>query len=788
MSSDFADLAQNRHLLQEFCRFHVPSLTRFRADPSFGLHVGEKLGAELRHLTSTATCIESLLDCAPHLRPNDIQTLAETYAIKAIKRKPKLWTSEGSAAIYCRCRALPLVIKYLANYDTRISDHVETILTQLKGTDRFGLGEADPKRDPEEWYPPNAYHTYWFLRICEELASRFPDEFAKIDSSFEISRHKDGMLLWVKSVAGRQVSLHSANSSSLDSDQLAWSLAILTRFYPEIQYNLADQDFLREGFKSLFSKQTEAGFWQHGRPLFHYTFSGNAYCYVYETFTELVKAVLEREKEGEFLRAVLKPFSKNLVDLWNYAQVTQIQLPFNDSKPPILMDIGWSSGHRIDENRREPEGWATASVFSYAQALRRLLGIWTRDEALSGLNCVSAFLTAEADDKIAERGQTWSLSEGSGVGEQLRTLFVNPVKMTKDTERSEPDDQPIRETQARSAILFGPPGTSKTTLTQAVAGEIGWQYVKLDAGHFVAAGLPAVQRTADELFQRLMEIDHTVVLFDEIDELVRERELEADAFGRFLTTSMLPKLAELWDQRKVIYFVATNHIEYFDRAVTRAQRFDALIFVGCPSYGGKIERLQKLVGVLRRDQKVSIELPLKEIMADIEQLDCAEHDKAFDDKSSESKDAIPAEHGLAKFILLRWDQLHELAFRLNEALGVGAKTVTTEQCKTALNQMSDPNLHLLKTFCDYRRAGNYVIQNYSKDVMWEVTNLPANVSYQEPLEVANEKVWLRFHGKPESLTTGSYSYKVQSDGCVIATPQAVKRRVSVARRKLGRKK
>ncbi len=63
---------------------------------------------------------------------------------------------------------------------------------------------------------------------------------------------------------------------------------------------------------------------------------------------------------------------------------------------------------------------------------------------------------------------------------------------------------------------------------------IEWNYVEIHASHFVAGGLPDVQKTADKIFRQLLELDHTVVLFDEIDELVRERNIEKDAFGRFL--------------------------------------------------------------------------------------------------------------------------------------------------------------------------------------------------------------------------------------------------------------
>lgn len=766
MSSEFASLARDRHLLQEFCDLHVPSLLQFRSDPSFKLHVDDTLGNELRHLTTTSTCIESLLDCPPQLRPKDARRMAEDFSTRAIRRVPKKWKSEDSAGIYCRCRALPFVVRYLPRYNSRLEAHVTTILKQLGKTDRFALGEADPDVEQKFWYPPNAFHTFWFLRILEEL-KRFDSEFDGLNHRLSLDRRAEEMLLWARSIAGRQISLHFASSSSLDSDQLAWSLAILTRFAPDIQSNLANQDFIQEGFKSLFSKQTAAGTWQHGQPLFHYKYSGNAYCYVYETFTVLLKTVLEREKESEFLRAALLPFFPNLIQLWNYALVTQIQLPAKGKKSTGGKNIGWSSGHRIDHP--DAEGWATASVFSYAQALRRLIGVWTREEAVKELNRVSTFATTdEADQKIVERGDTWPYPGSPAVAEQLVTLFVNPARKAEHEETLEPDDNPIQEQQARSAILFGPPGTSKTNLARAIAGAIGWQYVELHASHFVAEGLPAVQHTADNLFQRLMELDHTVILFDEIDELVRERDVEPDAFGRFLTTSMLPKLAELWKQRKVFYFIATNHIEYFDRAVTRAQRFDALIFVTPPSFYRKVEELKTLLAKKRPGVKIKTVFTLDEVDAVLTALECLDGHR--DD------DSLPEEHVLAKFIMLRWDQLDELAYHINDICGAGSLTVPRDVLFRALQKISDPRLQMRKTYCDYKRAGKYSIKDYSKDTVWHVENLPSTVNYAPPLSASNEKVWLTCSEPPEKIVSGGFSFEKGSLGRVRALPVRRKRK------------
>jgi len=385
------------------------------------------------------------------------------------------------------------------------------------------------------------------------------------------------MLLWARQELGYQIGLHSPSplSSVLDSDQLAWSLAIFLRFDEDLNVNLEDRDFAKQAFKCLFSTQTD-GTWRHYKPLFHYKKAGNAYCYVFETFAALLQCALREGAEAQMVRALLKPYGKNLMDLWRYANSTKIPLS-SGSK-----EIGWCSGHRT--NVESPESWATASVFSYAQALRRLVGIWCREEALINLNIPHSRLSSvKATEEMASRGKTWGVNKTS-VSEQLYTMFINPAKMHQCTDKLEPDNQPIDKHHARSAILFGPPGTSKTTLIRLLADVIGWDYVEIHASHFVAEGLTQVQKTADRIFNQLSELDHAVVLFDEIDELVRERDMEKDAFGRFLTTSMLPKLAVLWDARKILYFVATNHINYFDSAIIRSHRFDALMLVSPPRF------------------------------------------------------------------------------------------------------------------------------------------------------------------------------------------------------------
>lgn len=712
----FQEFVEKRRLLWEFCRLQYPSIQHFHAGLSYAIRREEIENKEIksdevRHLTSTVTCLECLLGSPERFMPagisqvRQIKAEAVRYANAAILKPPDEWKSDKSASIYCRCRTLPLVTQYLAEWHDSIRDHLEAILKQLTDPKRFAIGEADPQQTQVVQYPPNAYHTFWTLETLTSLTSRrdgnFPSKYKDLATSLGLEAQAEKLERWARETLAYQVSLHSAESSLLDSDQLAWALAIVIRAPEKYRANVREQDFVRQAFKCLFTTQTPVGSWQHYSPLFHYLATGNAYCYVFETFAVLLGQALK--PGAEFIRMILRSHSEKLLKLWQYAVSTQVLIDAVDKC------IVWSSGHRVYNS--DPESWATASVFSYAHALRRLVGIWAREDALSSLPKRNYYSKRdEARNLLVQRTQTWT-SEPN-LAEQLATMFVNQAALREKEDLLEPDSPPIGEKHARSAILYGPPGASKTFTIRALAGAVGWDYIELHASHFVADGLPQVQRTADDIFKKLMELDHAIVLFDEIDELVREREGGTDAFGRFLTTSMLPKLAELWESRKVMYFVATNHISFFDRAITRSQRFDAIIFVSPPSFDTKIGQLRKL---LKDNFSRTVEFTFTKI--DIE----GALPNFKSEKNLEKKQLAP-KNALAKFILMRYDELDELAEILHGMLGKETH-IDQKLLSKALQQIGDGLWRTQREYYEYRRAPEYRRRDFSKQSIWIIEGL-----------------------------------------------------------------
>jgi len=151
-------------------------------------------------------------------------------------------------------------------------------------------------------------------------------------------------------------------------------------------------------------------------------------------------------------------------------------------------------------------------------------------------------------------------------------------------------DQAIPDSAPTSAIFYGAPGTSKTQLAAIVADALGWPLLKLDPSHLTRMGLDRLHAETYHLFSMLGAAERVVVLLDEFDELVREREAPNEALSRFLTTAMLPKIAALKERRKLILLLATNHLEVFDSAIARPGRFDMIVPVQPPSLEAKLRR------------------------------------------------------------------------------------------------------------------------------------------------------------------------------------------------------
>jgi hypothetical protein len=656
--TDFDELCSERDQIRNFVLTHAASIRAFeeQGQPWFRNQVSaDGDGGQdqaIRHITTTASCLQSLYDVPLYSRRNEPpppcpstrtdvgqrrESLCDAFTKAVLSAGPTVWQSEGEELVYTKVRTLPILLDLaetgvLGKFGPTLAALVEEVWSTVSIEDSRSQAVGEVPKDGHEAYPANAFHTYWALRLAAEY-DRHGGALPPLDA--EMKSKRSVALLWARQTLAAQTALIASGQDRVDAQQLGWALSADVLCQPEQSDHPTTAehqrtDLYKAALKAFFSEQRE-GVWRLYQPLFHYQRAGNAYCYSFETLAELLRLALQRQR-GALLRSQLRPYAANLIDAWHFARETAIDL----NQPGAL---GWSSGHH--PHRTEPEAWATASVYSYLQHLRAILGQWAVEAAKLSLSVtpVGGDAVITGRKTLQDRGDTWSQDEEPTVGQRLAMLFVNPVAATELSGPVIDPDEPLVD-ESRSALLFGPPGTGKTTLVKGVAAALGWDYVEVLASDFLSEGLNQVPKVADRIFKQLMELDHCVILFDEIDELIRIRDdAGSDPFGRFLTTSMLPKLAKLWEQRRVLFFVNTNDIEAADPAIRRSQRFDAALFVPPPSF---LKKKTRVAGLISDDLTFLTKDRVDAALA-----------------GSDSEDP-----GLGVFALLRWDQLDDLARRV----------------------------------------------------------------------------------------------------------------------------
>jgi hypothetical protein len=336
---------------------------------------------------------------------------------------------------------------------------------------------------------------------------------------------------------------------------------------------------LEDSIKEVFAHQTLAGIWPKYFPMFHYQEAGSNFCFTFE----LLEAVLHEfgDTPSELLSdpAIINGLERAV------AWCEERRLEMLD--PDGAAYSGWNSGGDLATLRNNiPESWATAVVHMYLSEMSSVLSHHIQKRLLEYYKGQKA---EDSDKRLVELLDIELSMQGEK--QSLVTLLENEL-VHANSGRKEAELRRGKLRKPMSALLFGPPGTSKTALTKAIAKALGWPLIIINPSEFVKDSLANVYLRADEIFRDLGDLSAVVVFFDEMDALMQSRAgIGLDTATQFLTTSMLPQLTTLHDKGRVVFLMATNYQSKFDPALKLAGRFDLLLCMGPPTFEQKLKKL-----------------------------------------------------------------------------------------------------------------------------------------------------------------------------------------------------
>jgi len=505
--------------------------------------------------SSTATCVYVL---------NEWGQLTEIVPDSNALRN-NLLTAEWNTAnlgvdnLYTQALVLPAL--HILNVDPK-HDRIKKAINNLKKAINDGNGGIT--LTPSYKGTKSAFISWWGAMSLKDYSNEY-----------SVNDEIDMIVEWAKREMYRQISYFKAPWSDMKNiHQLGFAWAICEKF---CENNPIPAEISELVLSIIFADQNRDGVWPRYYPLFNFPTAGAAYVYHFELVLAILWAISHKPQK-------LQHYLENIERIIGWVETRNV---YYDKQC-----YGWtiSSDPTV---RFQPISWATVEVLHSLFLLDKYLANIQRElifEKLSGESTSTQQHSKRFSD-VYEMEISINRNK-STVLKEIKDKVVEPIRSNGKTLL-----HGNNKNAALNILLFGPPGTSKSTLARVIAGELGWPLLEMDPSNFASRDGNGFEAKVIEIFSYLDKVYDAVIFLDEIDEMVRDRtQKESDRVGRLWTTLMLPRLSKLRETGRAIIVVATNYINRIDWAAKRPGRFDMVIPVGPPCIEGKLEYIAKKLG------------------------------------------------------------------------------------------------------------------------------------------------------------------------------------------------
>lgn len=287
-------------------------------------------------------------------------------------------------------------------------------------------------------------------------------------------------------------------------------------------------------------------------------------------------------------------------------EVTDTQITFTDKEETSLYKTGLmndpglterlhEAGAQFSKNIAEPTSPILSFLLSFVLPLAIFIGLGQymnkkMMEQLGGKNAMSFGMGRSSAKVYVQSSDGIHFSDVAGEEEAKENLaeivdyLHNPKKYTD-----------VGASMPKGLLLVGPPGTGKTMLAKAVAGEANVPFFSISGSEFVEMFVGMGASKVRDLFKQAKEKAPCIVFIDEIDAIGQKR--NSGAMGgnderEQTLNQLLTEMDGFEGNNGVIILAATNRPESLDPALTRPGRFDRRVPVELPDLKGREEILK----------------------------------------------------------------------------------------------------------------------------------------------------------------------------------------------------
>jgi len=176
-------------------------------------------------------------------------------------------------------------------------------------------------------------------------------------------------------------------------------------------------------------------------------------------------------------------------------------------------------------------------------------------------------------------------------------------------------------------LLFGPPGTGKTTLARAIASETGTNFIVVNGPELMSKMVGESEKNLRQVFEYAKKQEPSIIFMDEIDSIAPKRDKSTQETDKRMVSMLLTLMDGINKSNRVIVLAATNRPNSLDPALRRFGRFDREIEVGVPGPSDRLEILKIHTKNIKMDDDVDLQVLAEKthgsVGADIAQL-CTE--------------------------------------------------------------------------------------------------------------------------------------------------------------------